>query len=402
MRIYDLLDRIFPGSYAAKFGLVLGLVLACPLLAALLIPPNGAEGSIALFSATVMGGMGAFRAILGLLSPLSRVAASLQRIEAGHRARLLPVGHRDEMGFLMECTNRLAAGLETHLELASEKADRDAMTGLLNRRGIERWIPSLQLGAFIMIGLDHFEQVQNSHGRHAGDSLLIQVADLLGATVRQRDILARIGGGGLPCLPSGSRDGTGAADGGANPHGARRQDPPRRAGHDGVYRRCLQGTWRCRSDGCRGGGPGHAGGSDGWAQQDRLRRVALRGRVDRGSIMRGSTSQRAAGATNGSSPTIPLKNNALQVRKLASKNGVSAFVHGAFGNAAGAGRSLASFLRFCAVAARRNSSLAPFGPRSRSRLRPSIRFRWANSISTFFRSFMAISYWSVLARSRAV
>ncbi|WP_170844832.1 hypothetical protein [Aliiruegeria lutimaris] len=33
-----------------------------------------------------------------------------------------------------------------------------------------------------------------------------------------------------------------------------------------------------------------------------------------------------ASAANGSSPTIPLKNNALQVRKLASKNGVSAFV----------------------------------------------------------------------------
>lgn len=41
----------------------------------------------------------------------------------------------------------------------------------------------------------------------------------------------------------------------------------------------------------------------------------------------------------------------------------------------GAGRTLASFLRFWAVAARRNSSFAPFGPRNRSRLRPSIRFR---------------------------
>jgi hypothetical protein len=37
------------------------------------------------------------------------------------------------------------------------------------------------------------------------------------------------------------------------------------------------------------------------------------------------------------------------------------------------------------VAASRNSSLAPFGPRSRSRVRFRMRLRWANSISTFFR-----------------
>src|SRR5271168_4196216 len=53
---------------------------------------------------------------------------------------------------------------------------------------------------------------------------------------------------------------------------------------------------------------------------------------------------------------------------------------------AGAGSSLASFLRFWAVAAKRNSSRAPFGPRSRNRSSLRMRLRCANSISTFFRS----------------
>ena len=44
-----------------------------------------------------------------------------------------------------------------------------------------------------------------------------------------------------------------------------------------------------------------------------------------------------------------------------------------------------SFLRFWTVAASRNSSEAPLGPRSLSRRRPKWVFRWANSISTFFR-----------------
>ena len=51
----------------------------------------------------------------------------------------------------------------------------------------------------------------------------------------------------------------------------------------------------------------------------------------------------------------------------------------------GIGISLASLRRFWAVAARWNSSRAPFGPRNRSRSSFRMRLRWANSISTFFR-----------------
>lgn len=50
------------------------------------------------------------------------------------------------------------------------------------------------------------------------------------------------------------------------------------------------------------------------------------------------------------------------------------------------GISFAIFLRFWAVAARRNSSRAPHGPRSLKRSSLRMRFRCANSISTFFRS----------------
>jgi hypothetical protein len=50
---------------------------------------------------------------------------------------------------------------------------------------------------------------------------------------------------------------------------------------------------------------------------------------------------------------------------------------------AGMGISFASFLRFWAVAARRNSVLAPCGPLSRSRFSRRTRFRCAKSTSTF-------------------
>src|SRR5271170_5910785 len=48
--------------------------------------------------------------------------------------------------------------------------------------------------------------------------------------------------------------------------------------------------------------------------------------------------------------------------------------------------NLAILRRFWAVAARRNSSWAPQGPRSRNRPSLRMRLRWANSISTFLRS----------------
>ena len=68
----------------------------------------------------------------------------------------------------------------------------------------------------------------------------------------------------------------------------------------------------------------------------------------------------------------------------------------------GAGKILADLLRFWPVAARRNSSFAPHGPRSRSCTKPRMRLRWAKSISTFFRNLIEIGYYLVLAISRAI
>jgi hypothetical protein len=68
----------------------------------------------------------------------------------------------------------------------------------------------------------------------------------------------------------------------------------------------------------------------------------------------------------------------------------------------GIGISFASFRRFWAVAARRNSLRTPFGPRSRSRSSLRMRLRWANSISTFLRSRRDIRPSSDLAICRAI
>src|ERR1700752_4174115 len=69
----------------------------------------------------------------------------------------------------------------------------------------------------------------------------------------------------------------------------------------------------------------------------------------------------------------------------------------------GGGRmtSLASRLRFCAMAASVNSNWAPLGPRKRNRPSRRMRLRWANSISMRLRSRHDRSKASVLASARA-
>ena len=95
------------------------------------------------------------------------------------------------------------------------------------------------------------------------------------------------------------------------------------------------------------------------------------------------------------------KNNVLQAQKVAIQTERERLSCQALHVCCGAGKTLASLRRFWAVAARRNSSFAPHGPRNRNRPNPRMRLRWAKSISTFFRSRIEILYCFVLAMSRA-
>ena len=95
------------------------------------------------------------------------------------------------------------------------------------------------------------------------------------------------------------------------------------------------------------------------------------------------------------------KNNVLLAQKVASRIERKRLSYQALAICCGAGNILASLRRFWAVAARRNSSFAPHGPRNRSRPSPRMRLRWAKSISTFFLSRIEMTYCLVLAMSRA-
>jgi diguanylate cyclase (GGDEF)-like protein/PAS domain S-box-containing protein len=78
-----------------------------------------------------------------------------------------------------------------------DRADRDPLTGLLNRAAFRRqadeWVQTSRTH-LAMLDLDGFKAVNDTHGHHTGDTLLIQVSDMLRATFESHAIVARLGG----------------------------------------------------------------------------------------------------------------------------------------------------------------------------------------------------------------
>lgn len=108
-----------------------------------------------------------------------------------------PLGPNLMQALLNDITGRKRAESAAH-----ELASRDPVTGALNRRGIDGALAAMlssskaearQL-AVLLVDLDHFKAVNDTHGHAAGDLVLREVAAILGASVRRTDIVGRIGG----------------------------------------------------------------------------------------------------------------------------------------------------------------------------------------------------------------
>ena len=96
----------------------------------------------------------------------------------------------------------------------------DELTGLVNRRGfnlhLKRELAAARRqgqggGVLVMIDLDGFKAINDTHGHLAGDAYLRQVARLLLGHVRQHDVVARLGGDEFAVLLTDTDPAAGAA-----------------------------------------------------------------------------------------------------------------------------------------------------------------------------------------------
>lgn len=100
-------------------------------------------------------------------------------------------------GVIYDITERKLAEVQ-----AKQQAERDPLTGLLNRQAAETISCALQDEALrrgrglvvMLLDLDRFKQINDNYGHDAGDQVLRTVAARLQAAVRDSDVIARLGG----------------------------------------------------------------------------------------------------------------------------------------------------------------------------------------------------------------
>ena len=118
---------------------------------------------------------------------------------------------------LAEAEERLAEQQE-RIEYLESLAQTDELTGLPNRRGFNsqfrRTLAAARRqggigGVMVMVDLDGFKAINDTHGHLAGDAYLRHVARFLAARVRDHDVVARLGGDEFAILLTGVDEATG-------------------------------------------------------------------------------------------------------------------------------------------------------------------------------------------------
>ncbi len=118
---------------------------------------------------------------------------NVEKIESGLQPEAVTTPRLDELGILAAAINRMGKH-----DKATQQANTDPLTGLANRRGVLSKLESAfkrqQPLALFYIDLDKFKPVNDQYGHEMGDAVLVKVAELMTACVRENDTVARLGG----------------------------------------------------------------------------------------------------------------------------------------------------------------------------------------------------------------
>ena len=137
-----------------------------------------------------------------IILPIRKLQDGVSRFGRGDYKFRLKVTSDDELGQLSKSFNNMANSLEQHQNELKRISTYDSLTGLLNRREIERRLDEAlgtykryhRIFSLLLLDLDHFKQVNDTYGHQSGDELLKTFADAVQQVIRPVDLFARYGG----------------------------------------------------------------------------------------------------------------------------------------------------------------------------------------------------------------
>lgn len=155
---------------------------------------------VAVLAIAVWGGITLARAVFTPLSVLTRTADHFAEGDLSRRVDSTRMP--EEMGQLADAFNAMAAKLEESRAALEALATHDGLTGLYNHRTfytllheeLERAQRFKRPVSLLMLDIDHFKHVNDTHGHPAGDAVITGLSDLLDRQARAIDRVCRYGG----------------------------------------------------------------------------------------------------------------------------------------------------------------------------------------------------------------
>jgi diguanylate cyclase (GGDEF)-like protein len=151
-----------------------------------------------------------------IVKPLRTLGRGARKIATGNLDVEVPVRGNNEVSYLTQVFNHMAASLrqdQADISLAQEalieknrelheQSITDGLTGLFNRKQIMDLFDleltrTLRYGtpfSILIADIDHFKQINDTYGHLAGDAVLRRMADTLRQAVRECDHVGRYGG----------------------------------------------------------------------------------------------------------------------------------------------------------------------------------------------------------------
>ncbi len=158
----------------------------------------------AILGLVLLFGLGMYAVLdLMVLGRLTQLHRELSAIGAAPTApKRVSVRGSDEISDVATAVNTTLERLEAAEEALRHAAHHDYLTDLDNRRGFEReavreLAERARRGghcALILLDMDDFKVVNDTHGHQAGDRVLVQFAEILRTSMRSYSTVARLGG----------------------------------------------------------------------------------------------------------------------------------------------------------------------------------------------------------------